>query len=147
MISARILTSLKRFTSLTLISRNMPASIVKVPTIDSLHEIVARTVEGNKGKDIFLYYYASNDPATGKSWCPDCVRGKAFCRLAHTTLMSKSVPGGLQVQQLNVHSSPGFFRTISWTDRREKVLGAGQRCTCGRACRRSPNVRLLLYPV
>ncbi|KAF8923777.1 Thioredoxin domain-containing protein 17 [Dissophora ornata] len=51
----------------------MLATIVKVPTIDRLHEVVNKTVEDNKGKDVFVYFYASIDPATGKSWCPDCV--------------------------------------------------------------------------
>ncbi|KAF9290091.1 Thioredoxin domain-containing protein 17 [Mortierella alpina] len=74
----------------------MPASIVKVPTIESLHEVVAKTVEENKGKDIFLYYYASNDPATGKSWCPDCVRAgpiveKKFSELDNVVLVDVPV--------------------------------------------------------
>ncbi|KAF9901842.1 Thioredoxin domain-containing protein 17 [Lobosporangium transversale] len=52
----------------------MPATIVKVPTIDSLHEVITKAVEENKDKDIYIYYYASVDPDTGKSWCPDCVK-------------------------------------------------------------------------
>ncbi|KAF9350100.1 Thioredoxin domain-containing protein 17 [Mortierella sp. AD094] len=51
----------------------MPAITVKVPTIESLHEVVNKAVEEHKGKEVFVYYYASIDPATGKSWCPDCV--------------------------------------------------------------------------
>ncbi|KAF9577764.1 Thioredoxin domain-containing protein 17, partial [Lunasporangiospora selenospora] len=52
----------------------MPAVIVPVPAIEVLHSVVNQTVEEHKGKEIFVYYYASIDPATGKSWCPDCVQ-------------------------------------------------------------------------
>ncbi|KAG0353750.1 Thioredoxin domain-containing protein 17 [Gamsiella multidivaricata] len=53
----------------------MPATIVKVPAIENFHEIVNKTVEEHKGQDVYIYFYASIDPATGKSWCPDCVTG------------------------------------------------------------------------
>ena len=35
-----------------------------------------RAVEQHKGKTIFAYFTGSKD-AGGKSWCPDCVQGKA----------------------------------------------------------------------
>ncbi|KAF8978097.1 ribosomal 40S subunit protein S24B [Entomortierella lignicola] len=54
----------------------MPAITYKVPALEKLHEVVNKAVEENKGKDVFVYFYASNDPATGKSWCPDCVKSE-----------------------------------------------------------------------
>lgn len=35
-----------------------------------------RAVEQHKGKTIFAYFTGSKD-AEGKSWCPDCIEGKA----------------------------------------------------------------------
>lgn len=54
----------------------MPATIVRVPTIDRLDEVVNKTIQEHQGKDIYVYFYASIDPETGVSWCPDCVAGK-----------------------------------------------------------------------
>lgn len=33
-------------------------------------------VEGKQARHTYLLFYASEDPATGRSWCPDCVRAK-----------------------------------------------------------------------
>ncbi|KAF8937783.1 hypothetical protein BGZ47_008861 [Haplosporangium gracile] len=54
-------------------SANMPATIIKVPVIEDIHRAIGTAVEEHKDKDVFVYFYASIDPATGKSWCPDCV--------------------------------------------------------------------------
>ncbi|KAG0303428.1 Thioredoxin domain-containing protein 17 [Dissophora globulifera] len=51
----------------------MPATIVNVPAFNQVHTVVNQAVEDNKGKDVYVYFYASIDPNTGKSWCPDCV--------------------------------------------------------------------------
>ncbi|KAF9364633.1 Thioredoxin domain-containing protein 17 [Mortierella sp. NVP85] len=51
----------------------MPATIINVPAIDKLDEVINDTVDKHQGKNIYLYFYASIDPATGLSWCPDCV--------------------------------------------------------------------------
>ncbi|KAG0212657.1 Thioredoxin domain-containing protein 17 [Mortierella sp. GBA30] len=74
----------------------MPATIVKVPAIDSLHQVVNKAVEDYKGQDVFVYFYASIDPATGKSWCPDCVRAgpiveKQFSELDSVVLVDVPV--------------------------------------------------------
>lgn len=42
-------------------------------------EDFSRAVEQHKGKTIFAYFTGSKD-AEGKSWCPDCVQGKARIR-------------------------------------------------------------------
>lgn len=55
---------------------NMPATIIKVPVIEDIHRAINKAVDDHKDKDVFVYFYASIDPATGKSWCPDCVTGK-----------------------------------------------------------------------
>lgn len=34
-----------------------------------------KAVSERKGKDIFAYFSGDKD-AQGKSWCPDCVKGK-----------------------------------------------------------------------
>ncbi|KAF9921981.1 ribosomal 40S subunit protein S24B [Linnemannia zychae] len=51
----------------------MPATIVKVPVIEDIHVAVEKAIKEHKGSDVFVYFYASIDPNTGKSWCPDCV--------------------------------------------------------------------------
>ncbi|KAI7817441.1 hypothetical protein BC939DRAFT_329922 [Gamsiella multidivaricata] len=75
MIPTRVLTSIRHLSTTSLIRKTttMPATIVKVPAIENFHEIVNKTVEEHKGQDVYIYFYASIDPATGKSWCPDCV--------------------------------------------------------------------------
>jgi hypothetical protein len=76
MISTRILAPFRHLPTASLIHTfTMPATIVKVPTIESLHEVANKAVEEHKGKDVYVYYYASIDPNSGKSWCPDCVAG------------------------------------------------------------------------
>lgn len=54
-------------------TNNMPATIIKVPVIEDIHRAINKAVDDHKDKDVFVYFYASIDPATGKSWCPDCV--------------------------------------------------------------------------
>ncbi|KAF9997047.1 Thioredoxin domain-containing protein 17, partial [Modicella reniformis] len=76
----------------------MPATIVPVPTIDSTHlrEVVEQTVKEHSNKDVYLYFYASTDPATGVSWCPDCVTSDPivkshFAQLDNTVLIDVPV--------------------------------------------------------
>lgn len=38
------------------------------------YEEFCQAVAERKGKDIFAYFSGDKD-ATGKSWCPDCVKG------------------------------------------------------------------------
>ncbi|KAG0041420.1 Thioredoxin domain-containing protein 17 [Gryganskiella cystojenkinii] len=51
----------------------MPATIINLTSIDQLHQVADKAVADHPNKDVFVYFYASIDPATGKSWCPDCV--------------------------------------------------------------------------
>lgn len=37
--------------------------------------LIALGERQNKGKNIFLLFCGDVDEATGKSWCPDCVKG------------------------------------------------------------------------
>jgi len=53
----------------------MPATIINLTSIHQLHQVADKAVTDNHGKNVFVYFYASIDPATGKSWCPDCVTG------------------------------------------------------------------------
>lgn len=62
---------------------NMPATIVKVPVIEDIHRAINKAVEDHKDKDVFIYFYASIDPDTGKSWCPDCVTGTSLSFTLH----------------------------------------------------------------
>ncbi|KAF9094474.1 Thioredoxin domain-containing protein 17 [Mortierella sp. AD031] len=74
----------------------MPATIVKVPVIEDIHAAVNQAVQDHKDKDVFVYFYASIDPATGKSWCPDCVTAgpiveNYFCKLDNVVLVDAPV--------------------------------------------------------
>lgn len=40
-----------------------------------------QAVSDRKGKDVFVYFSGDKD-AEGKSWCPDCVKGKFILNLS-----------------------------------------------------------------
>lgn len=66
----------------------MPATIIKAPVIEDIHRAINKAVDDHKDKDVFVYFYASIDPATGKSWCPDCVTGKHLSFLFFFSLLN-----------------------------------------------------------
>ncbi|XP_041377040.1 thioredoxin domain-containing protein 17-like [Gigantopelta aegis] len=37
------------------------------------HDAYCKALEEHKGKTLFALFCGNEDPATGKSWCPDCV--------------------------------------------------------------------------
>lgn len=41
------------------------------------YEEFCKAVSERAGKDIFAYFSGDKD-AQGKSWCPDCVKGKTY---------------------------------------------------------------------
>jgi hypothetical protein len=65
----------------------MPATIIKVPEIEDIHRAINKTVEDHKDKDVFVYFYASIDPETGKSWCPDCVTGTSLSHSLYSLIV------------------------------------------------------------
>ncbi|GJJ74206.1 hypothetical protein EMPS_06564 [Entomortierella parvispora] len=74
----------------------MPATIINLTSIDQLHHVADKAVAENHGKNVFVYFYASIDPATGKSWCPDCVTAgpivaEHFSRLDNAVLIDAPV--------------------------------------------------------
>ena len=41
------------------------------------YDAYKKAADEHKGKMVFAHFSGSTDPATGKSWCPDCVVGTA----------------------------------------------------------------------
>ena len=84
----------------------MPATIIKVPVIEDIHRAINKAVDDHKDKDVFVYFYASIDPATGKSWCPDCVTGKHIPPLFFSSQPSLLLPLKFQLDRtLNTRSN------------------------------------------
>ncbi|KAG0248948.1 ribosomal 40S subunit protein S24B, partial [Mortierella polycephala] len=84
----------------------MPTTFVQIPKISDLHDLVNRAIDDHKGKDIYIYYHATNDPVTGKSWCPDCVRAdpvveEQFADLDDVVLLDVGVGDRLTWKDLN----------------------------------------------
>ncbi|KAG0231242.1 ribosomal 40S subunit protein S24B [Actinomortierella wolfii] len=51
----------------------MPATLINVP-FGELRSAIAKALVENPAKKVYVYAFASIDPSTGLSWCPDCVR-------------------------------------------------------------------------
>lgn len=74
---------------------NMSMSMVTRITVaspDQFNEALSQA-ESLRQKNMFILFFATKNPSTGVSWCPDCVRAepildKAFARMTEpTTLM------------------------------------------------------------
>ena len=50
----------------------MPISRFEPATVDQFYIRVAQEAESSKR--VFAYFFASEVPTTGKSWCPDCIK-------------------------------------------------------------------------
>ena len=69
------------------------AQFHEVASFDSFNNVIA-SLKDVKGP-IFAEFYGAHD-SSGKSWCPDCVKGTfmmAICRLRMQSIIDSSVSG------------------------------------------------------